>query len=297
MINTLDHLEPFLQGTVLETSDVQSLPIDQSDQLAFAIAVPASKAMEAWQQMRSQLAQTGRYPVITDDVSFSRFFYEEEVEQGMMADPSPNTIIVEAATVDLPSFLDRCKTADYLEEELDYSLEETGDRCGDAPQLATLRQLIQNGTLKSTLDLEQWLLKWELAHCAADEAIAPLDTGYLDWYQPGSNILTLLLLPVEHGADVLAYLHWYAACTSGTPTAIQFLRDWHQRYGTELVCHYGTMLQFNVSRPPTTLEDAFQLAWEQQALAECTTVLPGISLRNHARALLKRHQWFLHERP
>jgi hypothetical protein len=102
----------------------------------------------------------------------------------------------------------------------------------------------------------------------------------------------LLLLPIENGWNSLAYLHWYGACTAGSSVAISFLKKWHQQYNAELVCHYGTMLQFNVGRCPISPEEAFELAWEQEALAECTTILPGISLRDHARSLLKVKQWF-----
>lgn len=57
------------------------------------------------------------------------------------------------------------------------------------------------------------------------------------------------------------------------------------------------MLLLNVGRLPSTPEEAFQLACEQEAIAECTTMLPGVSLRNHTRALLSVNRWFLHERP
>ncbi|WP_455210808.1 DUF4253 domain-containing protein [Kaarinaea lacus] len=57
------------------------------------------------------------------------------------------------------------------------------------------------------------------------------------------------------------------------------------------------MLHFDVQRKPESIDDAFRLAWEQEALAPCTTALPGESLRDHARALLAADKWFLHERP
>jgi hypothetical protein len=84
---------------------------------------------------------------------------------------------------------------------------------------------------------------------------------------------------------------------AGTTVAIGFLKKWHQEYNAELVYHYGTMLQLNVGRRPTTPEAAFDLAWQQEALAECTTILPGVALRDHARSLLIVDRWFLHERP
>ncbi|MEI6443480.1 MAG: DUF4253 domain-containing protein [Nostocales cyanobacterium ELA583] len=68
-------------------------------------------------------------------------------------------------------------------------------------------------------------------------------------------------------------------------------------YQIELVCHYGTMLQLKTKNKPKTCQEALQLAIEQEIIAPCTTMLPGISLEDHACALLKSDYWFLHERP
>ena len=67
---------------------------------------------------------------------------------------------------------------------------------------------------------------------------------------------------------------------------MQLLKKWHEQYEAELVCHFGTMLNFIVAKPPNTSESAFELAWEQMVIAECTIILPGVSLRDHARSLL-----------
>ncbi len=185
---------------------------------------------------------------------------------------------------------------EYLEDCIDFSLASTRDHFGSCPDRSQIEALIQNNTVQSYVDLEQWLLNWELQNFGK-AAIVASDTRYLDWFEPDSPQAPLLLLPTEHSWECLAYLHWYGACSAGTPIAMGFLKQWHQQYGAELVCHYGTMLQFIVGRPPTTLEEAFQLAWEQETLAECTTILPGVCLRDHARSLLTVDRWFLHERP
>jgi hypothetical protein len=78
---------------------------------------------------------------------------------------------------------------------------------------------------------------------------------------------------------------------------VAVLHHWSDRFGAELVAHYGTMLQFVVDRPPTTLDDAFIVAWQQELVAECTTVKPGVPVRHHARVLVGRERWFLHDRP
>lgn len=75
------------------------------------------------------------------------------------------------------------------------------------------------------------------------------------------------------------------------------LRNWQHRYGAELVCNDGTLLQRVVERPPQTPDDAFALAAQQYDLARDTLTLPLVSLREHARALIGRRQWLLHSRP
>jgi Domain of unknown function (DUF4253) len=57
------------------------------------------------------------------------------------------------------------------------------------------------------------------------------------------------------------------------------------------------MLQLQVSAPPKTLDEAFEVAVEQSLAAPCTLALPGVSIRDHARALMGRPEWFIHERP
>ncbi|ELR99905.1 hypothetical protein [Gloeocapsa sp. PCC 73106] len=36
---------------------------------------------------------------------------------------------------------------------------------------------------------------------------------------------------------------------------------------------------------------------ENRAIAPCITILPGVTLRQHAQTLLSLNRWFLHERP
>jgi hypothetical protein len=57
------------------------------------------------------------------------------------------------------------------------------------------------------------------------------------------------------------------------------------------------MLQCLVSRPPQTVQDAWTVAREHDLAGECTLALPGIRLRDYARALIGWDRWFLHERP
>jgi len=301
MINSLEAISRLLQGTLLEAQPLRLLDIDESDQVAVAISVEPARAMAAWQLMKSHLAQTQRYPILTTTWGgvedwFSRFYYQEEVAAGTLQATAPAAVLAEVSTANLADFLASRRSIMVMPWEvlIADAIAQTHARFGISPEESQIRALIDSGAIASPVDLEKWLFFWELQNGGAGAIAAP-DTSYLDWFEPDS--VTLLLLPIAHGWESLAYLHWYGACTTGSAIAIRLLQQWHQQYRAELVCHYGTMLQFQVAKPPTSPEQAFDLAWAQVALAECTTMLPGVALRDHGRSLLTLDRWFLHERP
>ncbi|HIK18778.1 MAG TPA: hypothetical protein IGS53_26325 [Leptolyngbyaceae cyanobacterium M33_DOE_097] len=82
MLNTLEALNDLLQGTLLAGCSIRQLAIDESDEFAFELQVPAANAYAAWQLMRSQLNHTGHYPILTErwttDDYISRSSYSEE---------------------------------------------------------------------------------------------------------------------------------------------------------------------------------------------------------------------------
>ncbi len=156
------------------------------------------------------------------------------------------------------------------------------DRCeyGEAAPAALLEQAKAHQAVWDFTDLED------------EGPTGQADGSAIDWFPPSRP--HLVLLPVRHGWEVLAYLHFYE---QKTVNAMAILRSWHERFGAELVCHYGTMLQFVVSRPPTTEAEAWQLAREQATFAPCTTLLPGLTVGDLAQLLRGRPTWFIHERP
>jgi len=257
MINTLEAMTNLLQSSFLANREIQQLPIDKSAQYAFAIEVNHTEAIAAWNLMRSHLETTKRYPVITYGWGSNDFFARFY----------------------------------YNEEVVDRKLQSA------SPEeiIATVSMAeVETFLEKAKTDSPQYLDDLQKFNNLED--IMAFETSYLDWFEPAET-LTLILLPTQNSWDTLAYIHWFGACYVGTSVAMGFLKKWHQQYLAELVCHYGTMLQLNVGKLPSNPEEAFQLAWEQEAIAPCTTMLPGVSLSDHARALLSVNRWFLHERP
>jgi hypothetical protein len=302
MLTEINEVVRVLTAQSIAVEDVSTVLVEETDEFGFALAIPAQHQQVAWSALHSLMEQTGRYPLTTitwggDQDLFSRYWYEDESNHERIVDVRPSAMLAAVASADSGAFLAARELSisnnlyGYIDQECDY----TRSRFAVAPPADTLKDLVEQGIIRSYIDIERRLFQWERTTLGDHIALAPGYTGYLDWFNP--NKTEILLLPCRESWQTLAYYHWYGALRPGTPTVIQLLKKWQYEYQAELVCHYGTMLQFHVGRPPSTPEQAFQLAWEQAALAECTIVLPGISLRDHARSLLALDRWFLHERP
>jgi hypothetical protein len=307
MIESIDVLSRILSGTPLAARSMAELPIPGSPALALAIQIVPGELDLAWRTARGLLDTTGRWPVAVhcpavtaswhEDMAeadfFNRFFYEEAENT---ADISPRGVLAAAATADVPAFLARLAEQDaennpFSQDEIDYALELTRSRCDAAPGDAWLAGHASDDRFQ----FERLLFAWEQAHCAA--SALTVDTRYQDWMEEATFPSTLLLLPTPNSWDALAYVHYFGASPLGSEYYIALGRSWQQRFGAELVAHYGTMLQVVAARRPATPEYAMQLAREHDLAALDTLSRPGVSLRDHARYLLDHDRWFLHQRP
>lgn len=78
----------------------------------------------------------------------------------------------------------------------------------------------------------------------------------------------LALVPAQHGWEVPAVLGWLGGCNYGIEPAehVVTLRDWHERFGAELVSlSDDQVMELLVARPPTTPDEAITVAREQYA--------------------------------
>jgi hypothetical protein len=311
MIKDALELEKILQSESPGDQNILSLEIPNCVDRAFAIEVNGN-GLPLWTAMRKCLPQTGMWPVlytfwgnpqnswedyvIADDI-FKRqpYQWESPAEE----DTAPEAIVARSEITSFEDLLENHANlySQNLREDYAYALEKTRQRFGSSPPAAEVEALIRTRRIDDYVQLEHWLLDWEVQHTPRPQSLQPDTTDYIDWYQPLNQPQALILLPTTNCWEVLAYIHWYGAQTYGTETAIAMLRWWNEKYGAELVAHYGTMLNIQVTGHPDNIEEAFRLAWEQEAFAPCTTALPGESLRDHARTLLTADKWLLHERP
>lgn len=308
MIASLHELRTLLSDTPLSGRQMLELLVLDTPERAFAIEIRSGEVEESWRIARGLLSQTGRWPVVvacwsgfggswSDTVKgedlFSRFYFEEAKNAG---DVSPRSLLAAAQRVDVQDFLARMadKQREYtsIETNLEYEIDSTAQRCGSSPDRDEVERATLDGrALETSYDLDRWLLHWEVAHGFAPEPIS----GHQNWFD--HDPIALLFLPTPNSWDALAYLHFFAASPEGSEHYIGLGRSWEERFGAELVAHYGTMLQCITKKRPRDLDEAWTLAREHDLAAPCTLALPGIPVREHARYLLSHDRWFLHERP
>ena len=287
MLNSIEELEALFTPTPLVGKMFQALDIPGHQEQIFSAPIDTDRVFSSWEIAHQYLAKTGRWPIIVEpwgdlEEYVNRFPYELE----QLGKESPRQLIDSAREVDLSSLLQAWLTEqeepaqDWWQTEVPL----TRQSFGLTPPAEVYAHC------KTHWELDRALLEWE------EEQEASFDTTkmhiHIDWFEASKP--HLFLLPTPHSWATLAYVPWYEQRT--VPT-MALLKDWEERFGAQLVCHYSTMLQFRVSKPPQNLEEAWTLAQEQVCVAPCTTALPGVSLRDHARALVGHGSWFLHERP
>ncbi|MEM7761490.1 MAG: DUF4253 domain-containing protein [Cyanobacteria bacterium P01_A01_bin.40] len=319
MIQTLEELAKVLQSTVLKDSNITSIETPESKRLAFAIEVPRSTMLDCWRLMRSLTDITQMYPILNDyclattenwyqdlieEDFFSRFYYKEEQQAGCYDSILPESIIDAAKNINGKEAIETRieqseRIADETWRESDwylYDLDITQRNFGISPDQEAAEAVLNSGKIITEVDFERWLFNWELSNVSPEQLLAVPDLTHLEWYDLNSaDTVPLLLLPTPNSWDILAYIHFFGAINSAE--AIAILKYWYERYGAEVVAAYGTMLHFYVKQKPKTLNEAFELACQHNEFAPCTLILPGVSIREHARALLHTDRWFLHERP
>ncbi len=299
---SFEDMRAAIENSPLAGRDMVEIPILETGESAFAIQIGKGEVEPMWRIARAMIGSTGRWPVATcawaqggtwrdsmlSEDFFSRFFYHEAPDA---KDVSPQALLRLAGSVDVDAFIEALAEEREghfgIDEAMALEIVATQHACGISPS----REDVLQAGIETHRELDHWLMHWESAHgLPADPAL-----GRHDWFE--QDPAALLLLPVANPWDSLAYLHWFGSSQPGAQYFIALGRRWHQHHGAELVAHYGTMLQCLVSRPPTTLDEAWSLAREHDLAAPCTLALPGISLRHHALGLIDHDRWFLHERP
>lgn len=319
-IETSAELYDLLSKTELSKSKIAKLEIPESTQSAFAIEVAQPQMLSCWRLLRSLIDKTNMYPLLTDttwssatrnwqeDMNEQNYFirseYLYEQKNGFIESVAPESIANAAKSLDGEAIInkrikkyDREDNIEWWESKLYLQdLEATKQDYGVTPSSREVETALNSEAIITDVDFESWLFAWELENVPQEKILVLPDLYYQEWYDvSSSNTIPLLLLPTPNSWEALAYIDFFGSQNSTEDIAI--LKYWHDRYDAELVAHYGTMLQFFVNNKPQTPIEAYELAAQHYEFAPCTLILPGVAIREHAKALLNIDRWFLHERP
>jgi hypothetical protein len=148
------------------------------------------------------------------------------------------------------------------------------------------------------LGIERFLLEWELEQgqptADALQIMGYADQGDLD--PPPDDPAFVMLLPTVRPWEV--YSHVQGLWNRPSDRLVRAARQWNERFGAECVAIYpGYSTQLLVQRPPADIWTAWELAREHWLLAPDTIMLPGIHVRDYARALMEARYWELKSKP
>jgi hypothetical protein len=272
---------------------------------ALLVECLASEMLDVWSRARSLVPTTGAWPVLlagwgqgrswaelfaTSDL-FSDFYFHELVPA---ADAGPAALIVSASQLDLAAWLQTPEPGeaywrDRIDELVSYHRDVTLRLMGRAPEKDELMALARDAPAPSVA-LERFLFDWE-----DSISMTTPDLRYQDWFDPSPMPVALAFLPTPRPWEVFAYVQ---SLYGTDPIAlIAEASVWHDSCGAEPVALWGTMVQFLVAKRPVDREQRWRVAVAHNRLAPDTLARPGVTIREHARALGFLDRWFLHARP
>ena len=236
-----------------------------------------SYALDQWQTARNLVPTTGLWPVIVNSSGMEGFLFADIQRE----DPLPQ-LIRQAQDV---------HALDVLAKRLHRSSEFVLVKSSEQVSVAVF----------SATDPSAYLPWIERIRGVWPDIIDPEDSDPHDFLLPeeflqipkGQEMVTLCLLPIEQSWEVplcLQFGGWNECPLPAEHSSVQL--SWQQRYGAEIVCMSGDIIECIVTSPPTTQREARTLALEQ--FAYCSDIVhQGVgSLEELAARLLRNQTWY-----
>jgi Domain of unknown function (DUF4253) len=286
---------------------------------ALVAEIKPNEFLGVWRRARELVDETGRWPLITwaqgwedftsDGYVFNRdqFFYTDR-NNGLSGDTSVDGLIARAGKLEMSTVLEGLERGhtwfrEHIGEAVEEAYTKVRARWGTSPPEADLRRAATEA-VHPVLGLQRYLLEWELANEPAPTAVASGMTAakQLEWTMsymnpmPPDEPAALILLPTAKPWEVYAYLEGLWECPSDR--LIAAAHRWHDQYGAEcMVILPGYATELQVNRRPLDIWQAWELAREHFLMAYDTFILPGIEVRDYARALTQSPHWLLNSKP
>ncbi len=298
----LNQITAFLKDKGKEKRRLMRLDIPGDPNHAYAVQVVPDEMYDMWDLFRAQAEAFHMWPVL--HVSWNQYalgwenaikkddiFNRNPFECKITNEPlHPRAIMagVDDSHVQLLVKDFDTRYSAKLPEKLAYLLDHLDISDGIKDRA---KYLVDQGQVTSFIGITKWLIDQEEVKNLPTRDLKE-QAKYLSWFEPDNVHYALILLPVEHSWEALAYMRFHGTEGGKSAAVVSMLKHWNEQYGAELVSHYGTMLQLKSSRKPDTLEAALQLCLEHEAVAESTMLTPGVTVIEHAQVLQHKYSWF-----
>ncbi|MBL0729602.1 DUF4253 domain-containing protein [Piscinibacter sp. HJYY11] len=306
MTSSLADTQQALAATSLESSTIAEGWISGALDSVLIVELNSDDVLSSWSVLRGLAEQLLRFPLVSQLEDIDGLFRDEPAHPDDLAYVTyPTKVLKDYLTIDGFAALQdgevmRGEFSPLRSAELFNGLArvlgETQRTFGSAPDVEDVSALIAKGVLRSNADLELWLLNWEVEHFgdAALDVSHLGDSDLIDFDDESQYVA--VLPPTPTAWEALLFMGWYG--TQHDPaTKIAALKSWNERFGAELVCGFASVLNLKVTRPPTSIQEAFALAIEHDHFASDKRTLSGLSLRDYARTLLASDRWQLMAKP
>lgn len=238
-----------------------------------------AQALGSWQQARNLVALTGLWPVIVD------------TREGTTQDLLFGRLQTEAQTAEL---LQQAREMDTM-QMLARHLSSSGD-VEDGREAARLSaKVFSSPQLASTIP---WISKlmgtWP-------ELVDPENSDPDDFFEPSERLeipkaketVSLCFCPVEQSWQVPALLRYGGWNDCPLPAEHSSIHlSWHRRYGAEITCLSGDVIECFVPHPPATQQEARKLALEHFAYCSDIVYQGCDRLEVLAANLLRNRIWY-----
>lgn len=283
-------LAALLAGTVLGGREVVTV-----NEMSLAVQCDAEELWPAWLAARSVLEGSGRWPVLV--AAFGDDAGEPWVQalgdgdgDGEWREGRAVQVVADSAGVDPWSVFTKYGVDEPMDE---WELGWAQDAVIIPADVDVLR-----ASRATTRQLERLRLDRRVAASPRPPAQIELSPGITErervWFTPTRCPCAVVFLSTPTTWEAGARLSFFGALDDERRAALVAAeREWSQRYGAELVASWGTMLQYRVTRRPTTVEQAWELAGQHLAVGSSIQQ----SQSDIALALLQSDYWFLHDRP
>ncbi len=269
-----ENLPDACRAAGLEPANLRDLSQASDDLKIYSIEVPGSQAIATWRALHAQAKRTGYWPVIAGSPAE---FAGRNIEALIAKLHDVQSFLKESHDMSVDEwFLSAFAKVDFHEQEVPAEvgviIHEAFKKYTDKITPESLKKF-EETCREHEINATGWLSgEYTCLHCPAP-VVTPTSDADLIGHK---NILTnqpydtvvLMLVPTALAWEVPAYLLVGLGEQLHAPHEHAAIHKfWYEKYGAEIITSTSDTIEMLVAHPPTTAEDALELAQQQFAYA------------------------------